>query len=105
MSFKNQLKKLIQESKVIRSGLFASKMILNEQDDLDPGNWNWWTGIGPEVGGVIWAPTGYDGDNYAVDSNFSNLSFGDIDGLSDAILQEATKGAEVIRSKKTEMNN
>ena len=77
MSFKNQLKKLIQESKVIRSGLFASKMILNEQDDLDPGNWNWWTGIGPQVGGVIWAPTGYDGDNYAVDSNFSNLSFGD----------------------------
>ena len=71
MSFKNQLKKLIQESKVIRSGLFASKMILNEQDDLDPGNWNWWTGIGPQVGGVIWAPTGYDGDNYAVDSNFS----------------------------------
>ena len=34
-----------------------------------------------------------------------NLSFDDIDGLSDAILQEATKGAEVIRSKKTEMNN
>ena len=34
-----------------------------------------------------------------------NLSFGDIDGLSDAILQEATKGAEVIRSKKTEMRN
>ena len=34
-----------------------------------------------------------------------NLPFGDIDGLSDAILQEATKGAEVIRSKKMEMNN
>ena len=34
-----------------------------------------------------------------------NLSFDDIDGLSDAILQEATKGAEVIRSKKTEMSN
>ena len=34
-----------------------------------------------------------------------NLSFDDIDGLSDAILQEATKGAEVIRSKKMEMNN
>ena len=35
----------------------------------------------------------------------SNLSFDDIDGLSNAILQEATKGAEVIRSKKTEMSN
>ena len=34
-----------------------------------------------------------------------NLSFDDIDGLSDAILQEATKGAEVIRSKKMEMSN
>ena len=34
-----------------------------------------------------------------------NLSFDDVDGLSDAILQEATKGAEVIRSKKMEMNN
>ena len=34
-----------------------------------------------------------------------NLSFDDIDGLSDAILQEATKGAEVIRDKKMEMSN
>ena len=34
-----------------------------------------------------------------------NLSFDDIDGLSNAILQEATKGAEVIRNKKMEMNN
>ena len=34
-----------------------------------------------------------------------NLSLVDIDGLSDAILQEATKGAQVIRSKKTEMRN
>ena len=34
-----------------------------------------------------------------------NLSFDDIDGLSNAILQEATKGAEVIRSKKLEMDN
>ena len=34
-----------------------------------------------------------------------NLSFDDIDGLSDAILQEATKGAEVIRNKKMEMSN
>ena len=34
-----------------------------------------------------------------------NLSFDDIDGLSNAILQEATKGAEVIRNKKMEMSN
>ena len=34
-----------------------------------------------------------------------NLSFDDIDGLSNAILQEATKGAEVIRDKKMEMSN
>ena len=35
----------------------------------------------------------------------SNLSFDDIDGLQNEILQEATKGAEVIPSKKTEMSN
>ena len=34
-----------------------------------------------------------------------NLSFDDIDGLSDAILQEATKGAEIITAKKKEMCN
>ena len=34
-----------------------------------------------------------------------NLSFYDIDGLSDAILQEATKGAEIITAKKKEMCN
>ena len=34
-----------------------------------------------------------------------NLSFDDIGALSDAILQEATKGAEVIRNKKMEMSN
>ena len=34
-----------------------------------------------------------------------NLSFDDIDGLSDAILQEATKGAEIITARKKEMCN
>ena len=32
-----------------------------------------------------------------------NLSFDDIDGLSDAILQESAKGAEIITREKTEM--
>ena len=34
-----------------------------------------------------------------------NLSFDDIGDLSDAILQEATKGAEIITAKKKEMCN